>query len=98
MLGQRDNPDSVFVYYAATVRVELDLQSQRVEQVIIDTSTMLEPSIVRAQDGRDVIGADRERAEVVASTAEWPSWDYELLPSDAEGTGPLRDGTESEPS
>lgn len=95
MSDQRDNSDSVFVYYAATVRVEVDLQSQRVEQVIVDTSTMLEPSTVSARAGREVIGADRERAEVVASTAEWPSWDYELLPTASE-TGPLRDAAESE--
>lgn len=87
MSDQRDNSDSVFVYYAATVRVEVDLQSQRVEQVIVDTSTMLESLTVRARDGREVIGADRERAELLASTAEWPSWDYELLPSGAEPIG-----------
>lgn len=95
MSDHLDNSHSVFVYYAATVRVEVDLQSQQVEQVIVDTSTMLDPSTVRARDGREVIGADRERAQVVASTAEWPSWDYELLPSDAE-TGPLRDAAKSE--
>lgn len=95
MSDHRDSSHSVFVYYAATVRVEVDLQSQQVEQVIVDTATMLEPSTVRARDGCEVIGADRERVEVLASTAEWPSWDYELLPSGA-GTGPLRDAVGSE--
>ena len=95
MSDHRDNSDSVFVYYTATVRIEIDLQSQQVEQVTVDTATMLKRSTVRAQDGREVIGADRERAELLASSAEWPSWDYDLLPSGAE-TGPLRGAAESE--
>jgi hypothetical protein len=44
--------------------------------VLVDEGTMSHPTLIARVDGTTVTGTDRERAEAILSTAEWPSWDY----------------------
>ena len=66
----------IFAFYMATIRVEIDPHDEAVTDVLVDEGTMMHPTLIAGADGTMVTGTERDRAEVILSTAEWPSWDY----------------------
>lgn len=82
-----DGDGSVFAFYMAAIRVEVDPRTEEVIEVIVDEGTMAQPTMIARLDGSVINGADRDRVNAILSRAEWPTWDY--------GTthGPVTDGT-----
>lgn len=66
----------LYAFYIATIRVEIDPHDDTVAEVLVDEGTMMHPTLIERVDGTTVTGTERNRAEAILSTAEWPSWDY----------------------
>lgn len=71
-----EEPQPVYAFYFATIRVEIDPRDESVNEVLVDEGSMADPTLIVEADGRPLIGAARDAAVAIASHAEWPSWDY----------------------
>ena len=68
----------LYAFCMATIRVEIDPRDEAMTEVLVEEGTMMHPALIARADGTSVTGTERDRAEAILSTAEWPSWDYGL--------------------
>lgn len=65
----------LYVKYQADIWVEVDTDEEDVVNVVVDELTMARPVDVLA--GVSAVASDqRTRAQAIAESRDWPSWDY----------------------
>ena len=65
----------LYLRYQADIWVEVDTDEEDVVTVVVDDSTMAAPVDVVGGDAA-VAGEHRTRAQEIAESRDWPSWDY----------------------
>ena len=65
---------TLYLRYQADIWVEVDTGEEDVVNVVVDELTMAMPVEVVDADG--AAAAERARAQRIAESLDWPSWDY----------------------
>jgi hypothetical protein len=64
------------VRYQADIWVEVDLDEDDVVRVVVDDQTMTVPVEVVDRGAAPAAAEGRARAQAIADSRDWPSWDY----------------------
>lgn len=82
MAPVQDEGDEVALYlrYQADIWVEVDTDDEDVVNVVVDELTMAVPVGVGDERGAGAAAAGRTRAQRIADSRCWPSWDYGSRP------------------
>jgi hypothetical protein len=65
----------------ADIWVEVDMDDEDVVNVVVDDGTMATPVDVVVDGGAATPAEERQRAERIAESRDWPSWDFGPRPS-----------------
>ncbi len=81
MYASKENDVRLYLRYRADIWVEVDGDEEDVMNVVVDDLTMATPLDVLDGDHSAVAAEDRARAQRIADSRDWPSWDYGPRPS-----------------
>jgi hypothetical protein len=74
--ARRGDAMTVYLRYQADIWVEIDTEAEDVVNVVVDDSTMVGPVDVVDDGGVSAGAENRTRAQRIADSSCWPSWDY----------------------
>lgn len=67
---------TVFVRYMVPVLAEVDIEVGRVVRVEVDDEAAGDAEGAFVIDGSVLSDADRDRSVTIASTEDWPAWEF----------------------
>lgn len=67
---------TVFVRYMVPVLAEVDIEAWRVVRVQVDDEAVRDAEDAFVIDGTVLSDADRDRSVTIASSEDWPAWEF----------------------